>query len=178
MIENCGQDKLGNWDDVRNFKRFPQLAYAATAYWWRGMGGCCAPLHGGAGSPSNTMWPGPSPTSANSLPSGILIHQTVWPQYTNVSRQTKLQTDRHRSDRIGRTVLQTVAQKQYNTRQHGVAQIWQKSLCEMAVWMPKSPGIWVVVIDELIEVVESASGVLDIGDAQWPVTTTVHKPCL
>jgi len=29
------------------------------------------------GSPSNTMWPGPSPTS---LPSGILIHPTVWPQ--------------------------------------------------------------------------------------------------
>ena len=31
----------------------------------------------GAGSPSNTMWPGPRPTS---LPSGILIHPTVWPQ--------------------------------------------------------------------------------------------------
>jgi len=32
----------------------------------------------GAGSPSNTMWPGPRPTSF--LPSGILIHPTVWPQ--------------------------------------------------------------------------------------------------
>jgi len=31
----------------------------------------------GAGSPSNTMWPGPRPTS---LPSGILINPTVWPQ--------------------------------------------------------------------------------------------------
>jgi len=30
-----------------------------------------------AGSPSNTMWPGSRPTS---LPSGILIHPTVWPQ--------------------------------------------------------------------------------------------------
>jgi len=37
--------------------------------------GCC----GGwvpTGSPSNTVWPGPRPTS---LPSGILIHPTVWP---------------------------------------------------------------------------------------------------
>ena len=32
---------------------------------------------GGAGSPSNTMSPGPRPTS---LPSGILIHPAVWPQ--------------------------------------------------------------------------------------------------
>jgi len=31
----------------------------------------------GAGSPSNTMLPGPRPTS---LPSGILIHPTIWPQ--------------------------------------------------------------------------------------------------
>ena len=39
---------------------------------------------GGAGSPSNTIWPGPS------LPSGILIHPTVWRQYTNVTdRQTR-----------------------------------------------------------------------------------------
>ena len=29
------------------------------------------------GSPSNTMWPGPRPTS---LPSGILIHPTIWSQ--------------------------------------------------------------------------------------------------
>jgi len=37
---------------------------------------------GGAGFPSNTMWPGPSPTS---IQSGILIHPavwTVWPQQT------------------------------------------------------------------------------------------------
>ena len=45
------------------------------------------------------MWPGPRPTS---VPSFILIHPTVWPQYTNV-------TDRQRSDSIWRTVLQTVA---------------------------------------------------------------------
>ena len=38
-------------------------------------------------SPSNTMSPGSRPTS---VPSAILIHPTVWPQYTNV---TERQTD-------------------------------------------------------------------------------------
>jgi len=61
-------------------------------------------------SPSNTMWPRPRSTS---VPSFTLIHPVVWPQYTNV-------TDRHRqtgqpSDSIGRTVLQTVAQKSLNS---------------------------------------------------------------
>jgi len=37
------------------------------------------PLSRGAGSPSNTMSPGPRPTSA---PSGIFIHPAVWPQQT------------------------------------------------------------------------------------------------
>ena len=66
---------------------------------------------GGAGSPSNTMWPGPRPTC---VPSFILIRPTVWPQCTNVTDrtgQTGQTTDRQRSDSIGRTVLQTVAQK-------------------------------------------------------------------
>ena len=34
---------------------------------------------GGAGSASNTVWPGPRPTF---VPSGILIHPAIWPQYT------------------------------------------------------------------------------------------------
>jgi len=42
----------------------------------------------GAGAPSNKMWPGPRPTC---IPSFILIHPTVWPQYTV--------TDRHRTAR-------------------------------------------------------------------------------
>ena len=42
------------------------------------------------------------------MPSFILIRPTVWPQCTNV---TDRQTDRQRTDSIGRTVLQTVAQK-------------------------------------------------------------------
>jgi len=67
------------------------------------------PFGGGeAGSPSNTMWPGPRPTCK---PSFILIRPTVWPQCMNVTDRTDRQTDRQRSDSIGRTVLQTVAQK-------------------------------------------------------------------
>jgi len=37
---------------------------------------------GEAGFPPNTMSPGPRPIS---IPSDILIHPTVWPQYTNVT---------------------------------------------------------------------------------------------
>jgi len=37
---------------------------------------------GEAGSQYNTMWPGPRHIS---VPSGVLIHPTVWPQYTNVT---------------------------------------------------------------------------------------------
>jgi len=44
--------------------------------------GAAVPLLEEAGSPSNTMSPEPRPTTT---PSGILIHQTVWPQYTNVT---------------------------------------------------------------------------------------------
>jgi len=57
------------------------------------------------------MSPGPRPTSP---PSGILIHLTVWPQYTNVTDRQTEQTERQRSDNIWRTVLQTVAQKRLN----------------------------------------------------------------
>jgi len=60
---------------------------------------------GGAGSPSNTMSPGPRPTS---IPSDILIHPTVWPQYT------KLQTGQDRQENghvaYGGPFLVTVAQ--------------------------------------------------------------------
>jgi len=52
---------------------------------WAENGGllCLFPSAGGAArSPSNTVSPGPRPTS---VPSDILIHPTVWPQYTNVT---------------------------------------------------------------------------------------------
>ena len=71
--------------------------------------GLCPFGGGAAGSLSNTMWPGPRPRPTR-VPSFILIHQTVWSQYTNVTERTDRQTDRQRSDSIGRTVLQTVAQ--------------------------------------------------------------------
>jgi len=93
------------------------LIYAAI--WpqpiWAKNGGLCPFGRGGAGSPSNTIWPGPRPTCA---PSFILIRQTVWPQYTNVTDRTGQtgQTDGQRCDRVGRTVLQTVAQNgKWNT---------------------------------------------------------------
>jgi len=66
---------------------------------------------GGNGSPSNTMWPAPRPTCT---PSFILIRPTVWPQCTNVTDRTDRQ-NRQRTNSIGRTVLQTVAQKQSST---------------------------------------------------------------
>jgi len=64
----------------------------------------CAPLGGGPGFPSNTMWPGPRPAC---MPCFILICPTVWPLYTNVTDRQ----DKQRSDSIWRTVLQTVTQK-------------------------------------------------------------------
>ena len=71
--------------------------------------GLCPFGGGGAGSQSNTMWPGPRPTCK---PSFILIRPTVWPQCTNV---TDRQTDTQRTNSIGRTVLQMVAQKLIST---------------------------------------------------------------
>jgi len=44
---------------------------------------------GKAGSPSIAMSPGPRPASR---PSGILICPTLWPQYTNDTRQAHRQT--------------------------------------------------------------------------------------
>jgi len=44
---------------------------------------------GGCWAPCNTMWLGPRPTL---VPSFILIHPTVWPQYTNVTDSTDRQT--------------------------------------------------------------------------------------
>jgi len=52
------------------------------------------------------------------MPSFILIHPTVWPQHTNVIDGTDRQDmqdrqARQRTDSIGRTVLQMVAQKRF-----------------------------------------------------------------
>jgi len=48
-------------------------------------GGLCPFEEGETRSPSNTMWLGPRPTS---VPSFILIHPVVLPQYTNVTDRT------------------------------------------------------------------------------------------
>jgi len=74
----------------------------------RKLGEQCPFAGGGAGSPSNTMWTGSRPSC---MPTFILIHLTVWPQCTKVTdRQTDKQTA---VDRIGRSVLQIVAQKRF-----------------------------------------------------------------
>jgi len=53
-------------------------------------------------------------TEGRSKPSLVLIRRTVWPQWrtsqTDVTGQDR-QTDRQRTDSIGRTVLETVAEK-------------------------------------------------------------------
>jgi len=71
---------------------WPQYTWAEE---WGG--GCCAPFRGGVGFASNTTLPGPRPTS---VPSGILIHPTVCPQYTNFTDGETGQ----RSHCIGRTL--------------------------------------------------------------------------
>jgi len=60
----------------------------------------------GAGFLSNTMSPGPRPTSIPTVPSGMLIHPTFWQQYTNV-------TGRQDTGPVayGEPLLVTVAQK-------------------------------------------------------------------
>jgi len=66
------------------------------------LGRAAVPLWvGGAGSPSDTMSLGPRSISVPSG-NGILIHETVWPQYTRVTderRQTDRQTTSHDNSR-------------------------------------------------------------------------------
>ena len=57
-------------------KRSPISATAEFLFW----GELC---------PHLTVSPGPRPTS---VPSGILIHPIIWPQYTNVTDRTDRQT--------------------------------------------------------------------------------------
>jgi len=49
-----------------------------------------------AGSPSNSLWPGPRPTCMSSF---ILIRHAVWPQYTNVTDRTDRQDRQDRQHR-------------------------------------------------------------------------------
>ena len=78
------------------------------------VGAAVPTFFGGGGElqfPSNTMWPGPRPTS---IPSGILIHPTVWPQHTNVTDRQTGQTDNGpiaQGEPFYKWLPQTVAQK-------------------------------------------------------------------
>jgi len=97
-------------------------------------------FRGRAGSPSNTLSPWPRPTG---LPSFILIRPTVWPQCTNVTDRTNRQRDRQRSDSIGRTVLQTVAQKRLNRSRCSLEFRvgWVQGTC--ITWGCRCPtGVW------------------------------------
>jgi len=67
-------------------------------------GSCCVTFCVGAGSPFNTVWPGPRHTF---IPSGILIHQAAWPQYTSLRDRQ----DRQWSDSIDRDVNEILAYK-------------------------------------------------------------------
>ena len=69
----------------------------ARAKWAEKLWGLPCPFRGGAGSPCNTAPPGPRTIS---VPSCILIRQTVWSQYTNV-------TDRQTGQR-SRSIVRTV----------------------------------------------------------------------
>jgi len=71
--------------------------------------GLLRPFPWGSCSQFNTMRPaGPWPTS---LPSDVLIHPTVWPQYTNVADKRQKDRQRSHNNSIGQTVLETVDQK-------------------------------------------------------------------
>jgi len=52
-------------------------------------------VSGEVGFPSNTMWPMLRPTT---MPNFILIHPTVWPQYTNVTDRTDRQDRQSQTD--------------------------------------------------------------------------------
>jgi len=70
------------------------------------LGRAAVPLWvGGAGSASNTMSLGPRPTS---VPTGILIHETVWPQYTRVTDDRRQTTDRRHLMTIAERCIATV----------------------------------------------------------------------
>jgi len=60
----------------------------ATIYMGRKVGEAAAVplLDGGAGSPSNTMWPGPRPTS---IPSGVQIHAVGITGHEDARRETE-----------------------------------------------------------------------------------------
>jgi len=86
---------------------------------------------GGAGSPSNTMSLEPRTTS---VPSGILIHETVWPEYTCVTDDR--QTTSHDNSRTlhcnGRLKTRMWATAQHDGR---AAEYKWRPLFNAVVWL-------------------------------------------
>ena len=83
---------------------------SATVHMGRKVVGCCGPFRGGIGSPSNTMSPGPRLTS---VPSGTLVHLTVWLQYINVTDSDRQDIQRGQDNGpvvFGEPLLVTFAQ--------------------------------------------------------------------
>ena len=108
LVQSSGVDRFNVWHHAKCHEdQSKHYQHMAIFRFW-------------AGSPSNTVLPGPRPTS---MPSFILIHPTFWPQYTNVTDRTGQdtqtwqtdRTERQWSDSIGRTVLQTATQKDYSS---------------------------------------------------------------
>jgi len=86
QLTQCRLSRGLPWSQVASWSIQP---YGHNRQSWKLVG--VVPLFRAAGSPSKTVWSVPRPAS---IPSGILIHPTVWPQYTNVTDRT----DRQRSD--------------------------------------------------------------------------------
>ena len=97
-----------------------------------------------AGISSNKMWSGPRPTS---VPSGILIHPAVWPQYTNVTRQT------HRHTYTDRQLPDSTKSPQkypcHYTLFCNFAKCWfrkmfSQNLDECVIGLSLSPTLWTI----------------------------------
>ena len=90
----------------------PSSRWATIGMGWKL--GACAPLWEDELGPHLTQY---GHAEAYLMPIFILIHPTVWPQYTNVSDRTNRDRTGQWSDGIERTVLQTVAHqdRQRNT---------------------------------------------------------------
>ena len=127
--------------------------------------------------PHLTQRVGPRP---NCMPSFILIRPTVWPQYNIVTHrqtdrqtgQTDRQTVRQRSDSIGRTVLQTVAQKLF-------------ALCYQTVVCPVCPvlscsvclSVTLVYCGQTVGYIQMKLGMQVDGDPA-PPPTKGHSPLI
>ena len=81
------------------------------------------------------MSPGSRPTS---VPSGILIHPTIWPQYTNVTdRQDRYEgmlMIQHKAEKDTISWLNSEATNDYSTLKQVVRVIWHKTASVLVGW--------------------------------------------